>query len=569
MAEKERLCRITGASFMLSQRELDGYAYFDLPLPDLSPEERYRRLLAFHNAKHLFWRKCDRSGERIFSVLGPHAPFPVLKAEHYRSAGWSPLSMGIPFDPRRLFFEQLLELWRNVPRPSVVSERVIQGPVVHDVTGSDECFLVFDSYDVEQCSYSSELRTCSRCIDCLNIEHCTFCYECIDCFECSSLRFSRHATRCADSWFLFNCRDCTHCFGCTNLQGRQFCFFNEQLGEVDYRKRVADLGVHARPMLELARNRMQGMIDQVTLPHLIGDAPPGVSGNYLRLTENSVGSFECSFSTELLRCHNVHYAERCLDGYWGYDISDSAQFVACGRHASRLLNCVECWNDVHDLSYSAYCEQSANLFGCVGLRGKEYCIMNVQFSKEDYERQRAEIERHLRKRHLWGQFFPPNYSSYPYNRSAADERMPLAKVPAKLMGFPWDDDDKPIGPSELLGTGDVPPAELFAEVPHTAAELDNADLRATTFICELSGAPFQLTRSELALYRQLEVPPPTRSFEQRHRERVSALAPHRLSRKLCAESGNRVETSFGDRYRNPIVSHDLLHEELKRSTPES
>jgi hypothetical protein len=28
---------------------------------------------------------------------------------------------------------------------------------------------------------------------------------------------------------------------------------------------------------------------------------------------------------------------------------------------------------------------SSNLFGCIGLRGKEYCILNKQYTKEEYE----------------------------------------------------------------------------------------------------------------------------------------------------------------------------------------
>ena len=31
------------------------------------------------------------------------------------------------------------------------------------------------------------------------------------------------------------------------------------------------------------------------------------------------------------------------------------------------------------------CQNVANLFGCVGLKNKQYCILNKQYTKEEYE----------------------------------------------------------------------------------------------------------------------------------------------------------------------------------------
>ena len=46
--------KITGNSFTVAEREAEAYRSFDLPLPSLSPEERFRRLAAFRNESKSF-----------------------------------------------------------------------------------------------------------------------------------------------------------------------------------------------------------------------------------------------------------------------------------------------------------------------------------------------------------------------------------------------------------------------------------------------------------------------------------------------------------------------------------
>ena len=39
----------------------------------------------------------------------------------------------------------------------------------------------------------------------------------------------------------------------------------------------------------------------------------------------------------------------------------------------------------YDIYYSFNCNNCSNLFGCVDLKHKQYCILNKQYTKEEYE----------------------------------------------------------------------------------------------------------------------------------------------------------------------------------------
>lgn len=66
--------------------------------------------------------------------------------------------------------------------------------------------------------------------------------------------------------------------------------------------------------------------------------------------------------------------------------------------------------DSYDVGYSLECHQSHDLFGCVGLRNKQYCIFNKQYDKDTYVVLRQRIIDQLKNSGEWGEFLSPSVS---------------------------------------------------------------------------------------------------------------------------------------------------------------
>ncbi len=81
--------------------------------------------------------------------------------------------------------------------------------------------------------------------------------------------------------------------------------------------------------------------------------------------------FDCSF---------LHDCELC------YECLDSNKLYAC-------VNCQSCQNS-SDLIQCYDCIGCKNCVGCYGLRNKQYCIMNEQYSKEAYQEKIRVLELH-------------------------------------------------------------------------------------------------------------------------------------------------------------------------------
>jgi hypothetical protein len=71
---------------------------------------------------------------------------------------------------------------------------------------------------------------------------------------------------------------------------------------------------------------------------------------------------------------------------------------------------------------------SHDIFGCVGLRNQSYCILNKQYTKEDYEIIVAKIIEHMKNTGERGEFFHPSLSPFGYNETVANEYLPLEKA---------------------------------------------------------------------------------------------------------------------------------------------
>ena len=79
--------------------------------------------------------------------------------------------------------------------------------------------------------------------------------------------------------------------------------------------------------------------------------------------------------------NNLKYSIDCLRGFYSELCYGSTGFKKCYRvfFSYECTDCVDVW-------FSRNCTGSNNLIGCVNLRGASYCIFNVKYTKEEYEK---------------------------------------------------------------------------------------------------------------------------------------------------------------------------------------
>ena len=99
-------------------------------------------------------------------------------------------------------------------------------------------------------------------------------------------------------------------------------------------------------------------------------------------------------------CKYVDNAIQLSDTYdglgTGYNQSLVYEVIDSGIDAFRDIACLVV-HYAREMYYSFACYHCSSCFGCIGLRNKEYCILNKQYTKAEYEQLLPRIITHMQQ----------------------------------------------------------------------------------------------------------------------------------------------------------------------------
>jgi hypothetical protein len=534
MKPETKQCQNCKKDFIIESEDFAFYDKIKVPPPTWCPECRMQRRLVWRNERTLFRRKCDAPGhgEDIISMYDAQTPFPVYCHLFWYGDGWDALKYGREYDPSRSFFDQFRELLHSVPHVALFDSKSVNSSYCNIVVELKDCYLVSAGWGNEDSMYSNRIAYCKDTCDSYICHRTDYGYGNVYCRESNKLYFSLMSEGCVNSYFLFDCKNCSDCVGCANLRNKQHCIFNEQYSKEEYDKKIKEmnLGSH-RTLLDLKKKfdemRLSAIHRYATLvntQNVIGD--------------NVFNSRDCD------QCFDLDGdAENVKFSHWGTKgLRDSYDTGPGTGGNSELLyegisigvknaNCkfgVIVWYS-HDAEYCYNCQDSRNLFGCVGLRNKEYCIMNKQYSKEEYERIREGIISDMSKRGEYGEFFPAEMSPYCYNDTVSQDYFALAESDAKEKGFNW----RGLSARDYKVT--MPADAVPDKIADTSDKVMN-EIIGCAHAAECAHnctSAFRIIPRELAYYRSMNLPIPKLCPNCRHGERLALRNPLKLWHRQC------------------------------------
>lgn len=544
-------CRVSGEQFEIADAD---YRFFDkvcptvggvalhIPPPTISPDERQRRRLAFRNERYLYRRSCAISGKPVVSIYSPDADLKVVAKDEWLKV--DNLEFGRAFDFSRPFFEQFGELYRATFKASIIQAGEMFNSEFANFCGwLKNCYLLFDSGKSEDCMYGVFNAYCRNCFDSMYLSRCELCYESVKLENCYATHYSAYSKNCSNSAYLESCIGCKNCLGCTNLRNKEYYFFNRPVSPVMFKQLWNELfsGGHAAQLDMQRRFRV-----------LLLEAPRKANrnlnceeceGDDLVRCQNVQQSFNCMEAKDCRYCYDIYLkTSDCQDvGTFGeqmqycYEVGASGGTIGLSE-VSNLFFCNYIYYGGCNIFYSSHLHENCqDIFGCCDLRKKQYCILNKQYSKDEYEALVPKIVEHMRSTGEWGEFFPMALSPFGYNQSLAAEFYPETEERAKALGARW--------------TGYSAPAPVAKNVL-TESELDGArmlprdELLERAVLCAATGRPFKLKPQELQFVLEQGLPLPRFHPEERHRQRQWWFNPRRIWQRVCEGCAASVHSSF-------------------------
>lgn len=529
-------CRQCQKNFPISSEDQEFFKKMEVPPPTLCPEDRMQRRLMFRNERNLYHRKCDLSGRAIISYISPDKPYKVYDQKEWWSDKWDPRDYGRGFDFNRPFFDQFNDLLLVTPYPHVISASDIQEAncLYTNFAGNNKnCYLIFDSDFNEDCQYSNVLKHSKNCLDCSYVSYSELLYECMDCHNCYNLKYSQDSTDCFDSLFLKNCSGCKNCIACVNLRQQEFCIFNKKYSKEDYEKFLRENDLGDQKVIKKLQEEFEKHVKIFPVKYNHSVLTENSNGDYLKNTQNVSYSFNMGMCRDCKYSDSLYHANDCMDtSSFGEKIELVYESTTVGVNSNkiRFSNCIV--NDSYDVTYSFNCHSAKNIFGCANMKRGTYCILNKEYTKEDYETLVLKIIEHMKKTGEWGEFFPPSLSPFSYNETVAQEYFPLSKEEAFKKGYCWKEEE-----SVNTYQGQT------IQIPAKISDLSDSVL-GQILTCKESGKFYKLTPHELQFYRQMNLPAPLLCPNQRHLNRMQKRNPRKLWDRACQNCNSSIRTTY-------------------------
>ena len=516
-----KTCAHCSAQFMVTERELGMYEKVAIATPDICVPCRWKQHMAFWPFGKFRQGKSDLSGEKLITMLPEHPRYPIYTSKEWFSDAWDPMVYGQEYDSNRSFFEQLKELQEKVPRPHQQGAQNVNSDWCDDAWESKNCYLSRSTARAENLLYGYRAVDTKDSIDISHVYTLDQCYSCAYCFSSYNLFFSQNCRDCLESSFLFDCRNCSHCFMSFNLRGKSYCIENVQYTKEEYEEKMKSVNLGSHKELEKYKERFKKILKENAVH----------KENFNVKTYGSIGTYMSGCNN----CINVFCwedSENCTNCLRGLKVKDSIDLTGCW--IMEVCGNNSCCTNAYGLKYSIwcdsarfseYCDQCMEIdycFGCVSLRKKKYCILNRQYTKEEYEVLKEKIIADMKTRGEYGKFPPYSLGLCPYNLSTATIYFPEAdkEYVLKLEGY-WDEsvDQKADG---------MPTSEL----PDSIQDIDSS-ISKQALICPTTGWRFNIAPDELTFLKNKNIALPRTHFDVRTKERMIPLSQVKSEEYAC------------------------------------
>jgi hypothetical protein len=553
----EQTCQNCKAAFTHYPDDLVFYEQMKTPAPTFCVPCRAQRRFMWRNERALYHRSCDNCKKKLISLYREDAPFPVYCKECWYSDSWNPLSYGRAYDPNIPFFEQLKELMQRVPRLAIWVVNCVNSDYTNQSYNNKNSYLGYGFRDSEDCAYVARAVGLRNCFDCTYTHHSEGLYETVNVDKSYRSRYVEESEGVVDSLFVSNCRNVQNCLGVINSRGGSYIFMGEQLTKEEYQERISKLDLGDRNVIAELEKEFEAL--KAKAPYKYAKLTNTISstGDHLINAKNCREVYD-GFELENARYSAWVFTSKDISDCWGMG---GSQYVYEAISPEEISNAkfVYITDSSNNVEYTDLCKASSNLFGCVGLQNKKYCILNQEYTKEEYEKLRAEIVEDMKKNPYidskgrvfsYGEFFPYDLSPFKYNETNAQEVFPLTKEEAEAQGFRFQEESS----RDYKIT--VPASSVPANIRFVSDDFLNEVIGCShggncTHQCTTA---FKVTEAELSFYRANKIPLPTECPNCRHYARLAKRNPLKLWKRNCQNEGctNEFMTTY-DPERSEII----------------
>ena len=558
-------CKQCNISFEITDKDIEFYdnvspkfdwEKYSVPTPTLCSDCRQQRRLSWRNENSLYKRKCDLTKKSVVSIYTPDKNFITYNQDDWWSDKWSPFDYWVDFDFNKTFFEQFKELQEKVPRITVLNWFSENADYWNHSYHNKNSFMVNSCAYVEDSYFCINTWNLKNCIDCERTFSSDNCYSCLESSNCSKSQYLQNCHDCFSCFISINCIWCRNCIWCKELKNKEYYLFNKPVSKEEFEKVLNDFFNNPKKRKEIL-DKFNEIKSQIPTKYINNTNCENISeSNNCTNSQGVKWCFDCenskniAYSTDMM----LRWWNDCYDFDIWWEDSSLVYEVHCSWNATKVLfsNVIWWWYNVY---YSDNClTHIENCFGCIWLHNNEnYCILNKQYTKEEYNNLVPKIIEHMQKTWEWWEFFPSSLSPFWYNETVANEYFPLSKESAIKSWFNWSDYEAPFPKVEKI----IPANKLPDSINDIPDDILNWAIK-----CEDTKKPFKIISQELWFYRKYNLPIPRKHPDKRHLDRMELRNPRKLFDRDCDKCGISMKTTYSKYREEKVYCEECYNKEV-------
>lgn len=566
MHSEIKTCQNCKKDFTIEVEDFNFYEKIKVPPPTWCPECRMNRRMSFGNTWGVYFRNCDKCGEKTLTMYRPENPIRVYCDSCWWADDWDGSEYGVDYDPNRNFLEQWRELRSKTPHfaKDALYTTLKNCEYTNAIAFSKNCYM---SFWVDYCDfvfYSSLVNNVKDSVDVFRVFRSELCYDSVGINSSSKIYFSSECDNCVDVWFSRNCYGCNNCFGCVNQHGKSYLIFNKQYSKEEYFNKLKEFQIETRSGINKARERAMDFWHELPYREYTGNSMNlNVTGDYIYGSKNAKNCYLCNGveDSKYVQFVSVPRVDNCFDYYgWGNGASLVYECAISGEGIQSLKFSFGMFSNGLDSEYCGFCIGTKNNFGCSNLKRKQYAILNKVYPKEEYLKLKEKIIEDMNKNpyidnngriYKYGEFFPPEFSMFPYEDSTANRFFEKTKEEALKEGYNWEDKHE----NHYKKTINL------NEVPETIKNTTESILKEVIG-CVSCGRGYKITQGELSLYKKLNVPVPDKCPRCRDVARFSLMNKPKYFKTQCDKCGKEITTMHNPESKKIIYCEKCYQKEV-------
>ncbi|MDD5770495.1 MAG: hypothetical protein PHE25_05995, partial [Candidatus Gracilibacteria bacterium] len=348
--------------------------------------------------------KTDRIGE-------------VLKTTDYEDIRESLTKYGMDYDFSKNIFENMRILKQKVEFPNLSTYGGAENCDFADTThNTKNAYLTFNTvWDNENILYSSCIKgKCSNVLNSVMVwdtsENIYFCNGIIKGYK---IFYSKFIMDSNNIWFSRNLNGCSECIFCDSLDNKSYYIRNKQLEKKEYFKQKEEILKNKSSFLEIYKKiPCEGT----------NFGSKNSKGNFIINSENVINGhfvYQVKNGNNLIITGSDKGNENMYDMFIGGSGTSNSMYGCCMSGTDENIYIGESIGMSTNIYYSFNIQSCSFCLGCIGLKNKSFCILNKQYSKEEWYELANKIFSQMEADGILGDFFPGELNPFYFNDTMA------------------------------------------------------------------------------------------------------------------------------------------------------